>query len=111
MKDLPESDWRLLRSMKDDLLRRASRTAIEHVHGIVIGPNDDPHKIYLDLYRVVQSEDDKIGEMFNDMRRSTGILRLGQMVRQELITPEELQFFTQETQDRARELARANQAL
>ena len=85
MKDLPESDWKHLRSLKDDLLRRASRTAIEHVRGIVIGPDDDPHKVYLDLYRVVQSEDDKIGDMFNDMRRSTAILRLGQMVRHGVI--------------------------
>jgi hypothetical protein len=111
MKDLPEADWKRLQSMKVDLLRRASRTAIEHVHGVVIGPNDDPHKVYLNLYRVVESEDRKIGDMFNDMRRSTAILRLGQMVRHGVITTEELQSFTEETQERARELGRANQAL
>lgn len=103
MKDLPEADWKLLRLMKDTLLRRASRTAIEQVHGIVVGPDDDPHKVCLELYRVLQSEDDKIAAMFNDMRRSTAILRLGQMIRHGVITPDELQAFTQETKDRANE--------
>ena len=111
MKDLPEADWKLLRLMKDTLLRRASRTAIEHVHKFVIGPDDDPHKVYLALYRALQAEDDKIGAMFNDMRRSTAILRLGQMIRHGVIRPDELQEFTQETRDRANELAGANKAL
>ena len=111
MKDLPEADWKLLRLMKDTLLRRASRTAIEHVHRFVIGPDDDPHKVYLALYRALQAEDDKIGAMFNDMRRSTAILRLGQMIRHGVIRPDELQAFTQETRDRARELSGANKAL
>jgi hypothetical protein len=111
MKDLPESDWRLLRNMKDTLLQRASRTAIERVRGIVIGPDDDPHKIYLELYSALHSEDEKIAHMFNDMRRSTAILRLAQMIRYGVVRPDELQGFTQETQDRANEMAGANKAL
>ena len=111
MKDLPEADWKRLRLMKDTLLRRSSRTAIEHVRRFVIGPDDDPHKVYLALYHALQDEDDKIGAMFNDMRRSTAILRLGQMIRYGVIRSDELKEFTQETRDRANELAGANKAL
>ena len=57
MKDLPESDWKLLRLMKDTLLRRASRTALEQVKQIVIGPDDDPHKVYLELWDTIKTED------------------------------------------------------
>jgi len=81
------------------------------VHRFVIGPDDDPHNVYLALYRALHAEDDKIGAMFNDMRRSTAILRLGQMIRHGVIRPDELLQFTQETRDRANELAGANKAL
>jgi len=109
MKDLPESDWKLLRLMKDTLLRRASRTALDRVKGIVIGQDDDPHKIYLALWDTLKTEDSKIGRMFDNMKRSTAILNLAEMIRNELIREDELQGFTEETKERAKEIA--NQVL
>jgi len=109
MKELPEVDWKILRLMKDTLLRRASRTALEQVKKIVIGPDDDPHKVYLELWDTLKIEDGKIGRMFDNMKRSTAILKLAEMIRNELIREDELQGFTEETRERAEEIA--NQVL
>jgi hypothetical protein len=60
---------------------------------------------------MLRSEDEKIARMFNDMKRSTAILKLAEMIRYKLIREDELLRFTEDTRARARELADANQGV
>jgi DNA-directed RNA polymerase subunit F len=107
----PEADWKTLRYKKEELLRGASTRALDHVKRIVAFQQSEPHKIYLELWRVLQAEDDMIARMFNDMRRSNARLKLYEMVRNNLLTPEELEAFTSETRNRIIEIVGANQAM
>ena len=109
--DFPEADWKTLRTTKEALLRRASTIALERVEKIIASREADPPKSYLELWRVLRDEDKAIGRMFDDLRRSNARLKLSEMIRNKLLTPEEIRAFTADTRDRIIEMSGANQAL
>ena len=106
-----EADWKTLRRMKDELLQRASITAIERVHAIIAGPEADAHKKYIDLWSALKVEDAKIARMFNDMKRSNALFKIFEMTNNQLLTAKEVETFTQDTRDRIKEMQSANQAV
>jgi hypothetical protein len=107
----PERDWRALRGMKDTLLQRASTRALERVERILTQRNSDPHQTYLELWRTLETEDEKIARMFDDLKRSNALWKMAEMIRNGRLTPEETGVFTPDTRAKAGELAGANKAL
>ena len=99
---MPETDWKALRTLKDTLLQRASALALARVEGIIAKREAHPHDAYIRLWRLLESEDTKIARMFDDLKRSNALSKLLEMGRNDLLTPEEISTFSQETQEKVR---------
>jgi hypothetical protein len=98
MKAIPEKDWKLLRSMKDAKLNQACEQILGAVVSVIINKGNENHKAYLEVWEKIQTGDNEIGEMFNDLRRSNAVLKLVAWKRYGFLTESELNGFSEETQ-------------
>ena len=57
------------------------------------------HKSYLDLYRLIEAEDAKIAEMFNNPTRNNVLLKIVALKNHGVLSNEQLQLFSEETQE------------
>jgi hypothetical protein len=99
MKSFPESDWKKLRALRDSALNRFCSRALEGTHERIANSDvdDDPHKTYLNVYRFLDGQDDELGSLFNDWRRSTALVTLTGWVQANLVKDEEFEAFTEQT--------------
>ena len=107
MMKFPETDWKTLRSMKDDLVRKAYEHVLRQVEGIVTHRETDLHKAYLELWRALKEGDAQIGLMFDDLKRSNARLKIFEMIRNGILSPRELEAFTEDTRESLRALTSA----
>ncbi len=98
-RDIPESDWKLFRQLHPIALNRFCEQVLADIAHIVADTKVTPHERYLRIYKLVEQRDQTIGEAFNDLRRSTAIMRLLTICSHHLITEDEIGRFTQETRD------------
>jgi hypothetical protein len=105
-RDVPESDWRRFRRLREVALDRFCERILDEVSAIRDDSLRTPHERYLAIYELVQKRDSDIGRAFNDPRRSTMVLQLIGMDDSELLEPDELGGFTSDTRE-AIERARA----
>lgn len=98
MKDIPEKDWKIIRSLKDSALDIASKRILEKSSRIIEDNDKNAHARYLDLFKTIHNEDDQIGHMFNDLKRSTAIFKLSLWKFHDLISEEDMKSISQETQ-------------
>jgi hypothetical protein len=103
--DLPERDWKHLRSVHKAALDRYCAQVLQESSAVVQDGAGSPHDGYLRLYRLLQERDAALAVAFNDLRRTTAIPRLASMLQLEVVTDEELSAFTPETQSSARFLS------
>ncbi len=106
MREFPEVDWKRLRSLKDTLLERASQIALQRIKSILAEPNAKGYQSYLGLWDLLQAEDKKIADMFNDLKRSNAFFKMAYMIRYGILQAEELKKFTEETRKLVDELAK-----
>ncbi len=98
MDRIPEKDWKLLRSIKDDLLNSACEEIFKKVDSISKSRSNSQHSAYLELWDLIDKEDDKIGEMFNDLKRRNAVLKLVSLSIHGVLPAEQLSRFSKETQ-------------
>ena len=98
---LPETDWRLLRSVHRAALDRYSTRVLEECAATIRGTAPSPHDRYLRLFRMLKERDESIAAAFDDLRRSTAIQRLAAMIALGVVTDEELNRFSAPTRDSA----------
>ena len=96
--DLPESDWKAFRKLREVALERFSEQILAEVGRITSDEKRTSHARYLAAYELIQERDDQIARAFNNPRRSSAILQLATMTSLDLITQEELKSFTPRTQ-------------
>jgi hypothetical protein len=96
--DLPESDWKAFRKLREVALERFCGRIVDEVHRVVTDGARTAHARYLAAYELIQERDDQIARAFNNPRRSAAVLQLATMLSLDLITREELQSFTPRTQ-------------
>lgn len=97
MKPIVEKDWKLIRSMKDSKLNQACEQILGVAGSAITNKGNKNHAAYLDVWEIVQAGDDKIAEMFDDLRRSNAVLKLAAWKRNSLLTENELNEFSEET--------------
>jgi len=102
--NLPESDWRLLKSVHRTALDRYCSRVLEK-SAETIGGEGSAHDRYLRLYRLLKDRDRNLAAAFDDLRRSTAIQRLAAMIALEVVSEEELAQFSAGTQDSAKLLS------
>ena len=76
MKPIPERDWKLLREMKPGVLSDVCAKILNAVESVVQKRDGGNHEAYLALWSLLKKEDASIAFMFDDFRRSTGLIKL-----------------------------------
>ena len=97
MSRIPESDWKIIRKHKDRLLAEVCEQIFQKVESIAKLRNGKEYKKYIELWTLINNEDDSIAEMFDDLKRSNAIYRLAAMHSHGILTSEILNEFSDET--------------
>ena len=100
MSSVSEKDWKLFRKLQNDLTAKSCELIFIKVEELAKNRKGIEHKSYLDLYGLIQTEDSKIAEMFNNPTRNNVLLKLVSLKGYGIFTDEQFQMFSQETQDR-----------
>lgn len=96
----PERDWRHLSRLKPLALERLCLRILNGARErIAAVPEGEAHRVYLDLYRYIQEQDELIAEGFDDWRRSRAFSLLTFWRACNLITDEEFSGFSADTRE------------
>jgi hypothetical protein len=106
MHDVPESDWKVFRELRQPALERFCTRALDEVETILRDGSRSHHNRYLDVFRLLQTRDDELAQAFNDARRSRMITQLGAIHAYGLLEPDELERFTEPTRAGIESLAK-----
>ena len=99
-----ERDWKHLRTVHLIALERFCTRVLDDAAAIVQDGGLTAHDRYLQLFDLMRERDAEMAGAFDDMRRSTGLRRLIEMVGLNVITREELAGFSPSVQETASEL-------
>lgn len=97
MKTIHEKDWKLMRKLKDELLDQVCERIFQKVEAVSGGRGGHQYKSYLDLWKLLEKEDKRIGDMFDDLKRSNALIKLAHWRRCKLISDEVFSEFSEET--------------
>jgi hypothetical protein len=98
--DFSEPDWKHLRRVKDAALERFCERALRECSEIIADPARTAHERYLAIFEVLEERDDELAAAFNDLRRSSALLKLTSMRGLGLVTDEEMEGFSPDTRER-----------
>jgi hypothetical protein len=98
MRVIPETDWKKLRSLKTRALNDACSRIFESAGEIVEKRKGREYEAYLELWALMQKQDELISAMFDDFKRSTAFFKLAAWQRHELVSETDLAMFSEETQ-------------
>jgi len=99
MREIKESDWKLLRQLHSEALERFCKQILLEIERINSDRAKSFHRKYLDIYEVLQRRDKEIAKTFDDLRRSTALTQLASVKARGLLTEDEFLRFSQETQN------------
>ena len=100
MSSIPETDWKLFRKLQKELTAKACELVFAKVEKIAQERNGQEHQSYLELYKLIKTEDAKIAEMFDNPTRSNLLLKLIPLKGYGVLSEEQFKMFSQETQER-----------
>ena len=103
--DFPESDWKVLRRVKDAALNRFCERAMDECRKVMDDRNGSAHERYLAMFKLLQERDEDLSHAFDDMRRSRAVERISWIRYLDLFTDEEWERFSPQTRDTAEFLA------
>jgi hypothetical protein len=97
MKDLPESDWKKFNGLLEIAMQRYFERATEEMKRRVTAEHAPAKDRFWDAFEYAQKQRRRARELFDEYRRSTALIQLALMRRDELLTDEELMPLTQAT--------------
>ena len=95
---IPESDWKTLRKLHDTWLDRYCTRVLREIEVAASAPGKTAHERYVVVYQLVRERDKELARAFDGGSRSRAYMHLIALMSLDLITPDELQKFTPETQ-------------
>jgi hypothetical protein len=98
MREIPEEDWKNMRRLKTRALNQACSRILDAVPQILQNRDEREHEAYLELWKMLQEQDDLIATMFNDFKKSTAYYKLAAWRHHGLLSEEDMALFTEETQ-------------
>jgi hypothetical protein len=104
--EIPEADWKVLRSLKQTALDRYCERVMDECRRVMDDRNGSPHERYLRMFKLLQKRDDDLANAFNDMRRSRAVQQISWMRYLKLFTDEEWERFSPKTRETVQFLAR-----
>ena len=102
MHQIPERDWKHLRTLKESVLAEACERIFEDIEDILQTRQGNEHESYLKLWKLLRHGDEDIATMFDDLRRSNALMKLASWTANNLLSDDDLQGFTEETRQRIR---------
>ncbi len=103
--DVPESDWRVFRELRELALDRFCKRVLEELEPLRLDPSRTHHERYLDVFRLLQNRDEQLAHAFNDPRRSRMIVQLAAIRAYGPLEPDEVAGFTPATRSTIEALA------
>ncbi|MDC9729742.1 MAG: hypothetical protein PSN04_10535 [Methyloprofundus sp.] len=97
MTNIPEQDWKKIRSLKDKVLNAVCADILNEINKEYMAKGNDNHKAYLKTWDIVNTKDKDIADMFNDLRRSNAIFKLALWYQQGYLTDNDAKEFTEQT--------------
>lgn len=98
MRHIPESDWKKIRDMKNQVLSISCNKIFEKIDQISSKRKGKEHESYLKLWKLLNKEDKEISIMFDDLKRNNAVIKLASWKHNGLISDEKMAEFTNETQ-------------
>ncbi len=102
MNGIKESDWKYLRNLRSIALERLCQRILTQLNSIALENEQSYHERYLAIYREVHEQDKIVSRIFNASSRSTAWMTILALRAEKLITDEEFEHFSDETQWAAR---------
>lgn len=98
-RDINESDWKLLRELFPVALERLCGRILEEIRRIDADTTKGAHQRYQEIYELMQRRDKEVARAFNDLRRSTALIKLVTILSMRLLTEAEFARFGDETRN------------
>jgi len=95
--DFPESDWKVFRELREVALDRFCKRILDDLETICKDKRQTNHEHYLAVWKLIQKRDKEVGLMFDDPRRSKMLWQLQDIYLHDLITEDEIEYFSDET--------------
>jgi hypothetical protein len=105
-RDIPESDWKAFRNLREVALERFCERILADIGRIASNSATSYHGRYLEIFRLIDRRDDEIARAFNAPRRSSAILQIAAIYSHGLLTQDELRCFTPETRETVESLSK-----
>ncbi len=103
--DTPDRDWKLFRQLQPLALERFCEKVLSEI-GEISRSGQSAHKRYLRVFKIVRDQDKELATLFDNPRRSNAWFQLSLIHSHDLLTLEEMENFSLETQQRVSELAK-----
>jgi hypothetical protein len=100
MTNIPESDWKYLRSVKGELLETLCKQINDEASRIIKAPSLSQHEKFLHLFRHVMEKNEIIANCFDDWRRSNILLKVVSLRKQQLLTDKYITRLSEETRSK-----------
>lgn len=97
---LPESDWKYLRKVQDELLAELCRRINETAARIAEAGDESEHAKYLKLYRHIEDSNKVVAECFDDWRRSNLMMKVFCLRKHKLLSEEHVKNLSSELRSR-----------
>jgi hypothetical protein len=95
--NIPERDWKLLRSLHQTALERFCERVLTECRAVVDDTSRDSHERFLQLFELILDCNGDIASAFDDLRRSTALQRLLAMRELGVVEEEDLANFSDQT--------------
>jgi hypothetical protein len=102
--NIPERDWKLFRQLQPIALERFCEKVLSEIRDIS-SSDESAHQRYLRVFKTIRDQDKELATLFDSPRRSRMGLQLSLIHYHQLLTPEEMQRFSPETQRMISEIA------
>lgn len=99
MREIKESDWKILRQLHSLVLERFCEQILSEVERVNADHTQSFHQRYLNIYKIMQRRNKEIAQTFDDLRRSTALTHIAAMKSRDLLTEDEFSRFSEETRD------------
>jgi hypothetical protein len=100
MSNIPESDWKYLRTIRDELLEALCKHINDEASLIIADQSLSQHERFLRLFSHIMNKNEIIANCFDDWRRSNTIIKLHWLRDQKLLTDKHISQLTKETQSK-----------
>ena len=97
-----ESDWKIFRELHKVALERFCERALAEVDAIRRDDSQSYHERYVQIYRLIQEQDQQLAQAFNQPRRSQMRLQLYLIYSYGLFQPDEISRFSSDLQNNLR---------